>query len=83
MRDVSRIIHHMDLRAELLEAKNLYCERTGLAPATAASKAANDGKFFDRIENGGNFTIETFEKVMAWFRKNTPAQTRKRKHGHP
>lgn len=72
MRDISRIIVHMDYRSNIIEAKNRYCEITGLAPATVATKVANDGKFFDRIEAGKGFTMATYEKVMEWFKENTP-----------
>lgn len=64
----------MDHCARILEAKNRYCEITGLASATVATKVMNDGKFFDRIESGAGFTMRTYEKVMKWFHENTPPQ---------
>lgn len=69
----------MDSREKLLEAKNRYCEATGLAQATVATKVMNDGKFFDRIEDGKGFTMGTYEKVMRWFKENTP---KKKRNGH-
>jgi hypothetical protein len=70
----------MDHRTEILEAKNLYCSLTGLAPATVATKAVNDGKFFDRLESGGDITSRMHKKVMTWFKEHTPKK--KRQNGH-
>ena len=64
----------MDPRKELLALADIHTQRTGLARATVASKAANDGKFFDRIEAGGDFGMRIYEKVKNWFQENTPAQ---------
>ena len=60
----------MDYRKQLLEAVEVCCARTGLARATIATKVVNDGKFFDRIEAGGGFTMRTFEAFIRFFEQN-------------
>lgn len=37
---------------------------------TLASRALNDGKFFDRLERGGGCTIETYERLMRFLRES-------------
>lgn len=64
----------MDYRENIIQAKNRYCEITGLAAATVATKVMNDGKFFDRVEEGKGFTMDTYEKVMRWFQDNMPGK---------
>lgn len=62
----------MDYRTELLTIASKYCELTGKSRSTIATKVMNDGKFFDRIENGAGCTMDTYEKVMRWFVFNMP-----------
>lgn len=78
MRYIYRIIVHMDYRLDILSAAKRYCEVTGLAAPTVATKVMNDGKFFDRLESGGGCTMKTYQKVMHWFEENMPAK----KNGH-
>lgn len=54
----------MDYRKTLLSAAQDCVKRTGYSRSTVATKAANDGKFFDRIEKGGSCTVETYEGVL-------------------
>lgn len=57
----------MNLTKKLLDAADEYCRLTGYARSTVALKVMDDGKFFDRVEEGGGVTISTYEKVMKWF----------------
>lgn len=72
MREISRIIRHMTPRETLKKMLDRHCEATGLAPATVATKAVNDGKFFDRIFSGGGFTTDTYARAIKWFEDNAP-----------
>ena len=72
----------MDHTKEILKAASNYCDLTGLSRATVATKVMNDGKFFDRIEGGGGFTIQTYQKVKRWFQENSPKQISKSKQSH-
>ncbi len=65
----------MDFRASMLAALDRHCAATGLKPSTVATKAVNDGKFFERVREGGGFNIRTYERVMEWFRENAPPST--------
>lgn len=62
----------MSLKQELLDAANKHKEKTGLTLTTISSYVMNDGKFFDNLQAGKSCTIDTYEKVMSWFKKNTP-----------
>lgn len=62
----------MALREEILDACKIYCARAKKMPSTVGNMIVNDGKFFDRIEAGGGCTMATYEKVMCWFKENTP-----------
>ncbi len=57
----------MTLKATLIEAAERHCRLAGISKARLASIVVNDGKFFDRIERGGGFTAETYERFMAHF----------------
>ncbi len=57
----------MTLKTTLIEAAERHCRLAGISKARLASIVVNDGKFFDRIERGGGFTAETYERFMAHF----------------
>ena len=57
----------MTLKQQLLRDAKICAEREGISLARLATKVMNDGKFFDRIERGGEFTTTTFEKFQAYF----------------
>lgn len=60
-------IPQMSLKQTLIEAAERHCRQHGISKARLASIVVNDGKFFDRIERGGGFTAETYERFMAHF----------------
>ena len=60
------------LTEELLTLASQYSKLTGYARATVATMVMNDGKFFDRIERGGGYTVNTYVKVKDWFSQNMP-----------
>ena len=53
-----------------------YCRRTGVAESTFGRLAVNDGKFVNRLRDGGRITTTTFERVRSYI-ANAPAS------GHP
>ena len=69
----------MDLKQELISAAGAYCDQAGISKARLATIVANDGKFFERIEGGGGFTVSTFERFMAYFRDNPASERRQRR----
>lgn len=70
-----RIMGGMNHRTkELIDLAKAHRRATGIEMATIATKVMNDGKFFDRIENGGGFTMRTYDKVKDWFRIHTPTR---------
>ena len=68
------MLGRMDLKATLLAVANSYCAATDMSKARLATLIANDGKFFDRIEAGGGFTVRTFETGMRWLSAHWPAE---------
>ncbi len=50
-----------------------YCAHTGRTLSTVGSYAVRDGKFFDRLKNGGGCTLRTADRVIAWFSDNWPS----------
>lgn len=51
----------------------VYCAHTGRRPSTVGNYAVNEGKFFDRIEEGRTCTISTAQKLLGWLSDNWPA----------
>ncbi|HTS52573.1 MAG TPA: hypothetical protein VMH26_04805 [Burkholderiales bacterium] len=43
-----------------------YCRRTGVAESTFGRLAVNDGKFVNRLRDGGRLTTTTFQRVRAY-----------------
>lgn len=64
----------MSFKAILFDLAAGYCEHSGMSRARLATLIANDGKFFDRVENGGGFTIRTYERALQWFSDHWPTE---------
>lgn len=58
---------------QLLSLARAYADHTGLAISTLATYAQKDGKFFDRLEKGGDCTSRVGSRVVDWFLDNWPA----------
>lgn len=65
--------------SKMLEKASDYCVSKGLSKSTLGRFIVNDGKFFDRIEQGGGCTMETYEKVMSWLSTNKPKKSKSKK----
>lgn len=57
----------MTLKDQLIRDAKRCAKREGISLARLATKVVNDGKFFDRIERGGEFTTATLERFQAYF----------------
>ena len=70
----------MDLREHLIAESARYCAARGISLSRLAKLAVNDGKFFRRIEAGGDFGIRTYDRFMAYLRDHpiSPDQPRAR-----
>ena len=49
-----------------------YCRKTGVAESTFGRLAVNDGKFVNRLRDGGRITTTTFQRVRAYIAGGTP-----------
>jgi hypothetical protein len=61
----------MTTRQILVDEIFAFLAATGMAPGTFGHKTANDGKFVDRLRNGGSMTLETAERVRLFIRENS------------
>ena len=50
-----------------------YCRRAGLAESTFGRLAVNDGKFVNRLREGGRITTTTFDRVRSYIATAAPA----------
>ena len=57
---------------DLLTLANAMIRHHNWSLSTVAIYAANDGKFFRRIEDGGGCTLRTAQRVLTWFHENWP-----------
>lgn len=67
--------HFMEqtLRENLLDLAASYKDAAGASYASMGQGALNDNTFFSRIQAGKGFTVGTFDRVVAWFSDNWPA----------
>src|ERR1039458_7261784 len=50
-----------------------YCRRKGVAESTFGRHAVNDGKFVNRLREGGRITTTTFERVRSFIAADAAA----------
>ncbi|MFN3075863.1 MAG: hypothetical protein ABT940_03080 [Alphaproteobacteria bacterium] len=60
----------MNLKEELIDKASRYCQDRGISMSRLANLVVNEGKFFKRITNGGEFTVATYEKFQTYFREH-------------
>lgn len=65
----------MTLKDQLLDDATRFCQKKGISKARLANIVVNDGKFFERIEAGGQFTTRTYERFQAHFRSESAAES--------
>ena len=56
--------------AELLNEITNYCRSAGLAESTFGKLAVNDGKFVNRLRDGGRITSNTLERIRGFISAN-------------
>lgn len=54
------------VRAALLKRVDAFLVRTGTSPSAFGKQVVSDDRFVKRIRDGGNFTIETYQRVIDW-----------------
>ena len=64
--------------AELLREISDFCRAAGLAESTFGRLVVNDGKFVNRLREGGAVTAQTLERVRSYIAKETPKATKGR-----
>ena len=58
----------MTLREKLIEDAEAFCKATGKSLTTLGNNVANDGKFFSRLDRGGDCTTAVYERFQAYFK---------------
>ncbi len=61
------------LRKQLLVLCHRHGEVSKLTPGVLGKASLRDHTFFRRIEQGENFTVKTFDKVVQWFSDHWPS----------
>lgn len=54
------------IRASMLKRIDGYLASTGRKDSFVGREALNDDKFVSRVRAGGNFTIDTMQRVIDW-----------------
>lgn len=57
----------------ILDLAEAYAAHTGRKLSTLGAYTVNDGKFFERLNEGGGCTLKTAARVLAWFDATWPA----------
>ncbi len=62
------------LATHLTELSTRYAKAMGVSLATLSERAAGDWRFFKQVADGSlNFRIRSYDRAMAWFSDNWPA----------
>lgn len=59
---------------DLLLLAKQYGDQKNLTLSTVSSYAANDGKFFARLNDGAGCTLRTAARITLWFSDNWPEE---------
>lgn len=54
------------VRQSLLHRIDAYMAATGKSESFVGKEAVKDDRFVSRIRRGGNFTVETYQRVIDW-----------------
>ena len=60
--------------SDLLRDITEYCRQAGLAESTFGKLAVNDGKFVNRLREGGRITTHTLERIRGFIAQNPPSE---------
>lgn len=54
------------VRSALLQRIDAFLVKTKMSASAFGKEAVKDDRFVSRIRNGGNFTVDTYQKVIDW-----------------
>lgn len=54
------------MRDTLIQRIDAFKSKTGKSDSSIGKEAVKDDRFVSRIRNGGNFTVETYQRVIDW-----------------
>lgn len=64
----------MMMRDQILTVARTFCRAKALSFSRVSTLVFNDGKKLNAIEEGADLQTASFERAMAWFSDNWPAQ---------
>ncbi|RFB80428.1 hypothetical protein [Methylovirgula sp. 4M-Z18] len=62
----NRLTSHLQILA------TAYGEKTGLKMTTLGKTIRKDARFFQRLDDGKGFTVQTYDRVVVWFSTHWP-----------
>lgn len=60
------------LEISLVRLGEIYAAHRQISPSRVGFLAADDGKFFQRLNSGKTCTLRTANRVLQWFSDNWP-----------
>jgi len=69
------------IRTALIRRMTAHCEAVGIQPRTLCERAINDPNFFIKLQNGGNFTVKTYQRVQRYLDEHRPRASKGRRNG--
>lgn len=66
------------LRNQLLTAARRHAKRRKITLSTLGNMAANNSRFFARLEDGGSCSIDSWERVMSYIDRDVKALEREK-----
>ena len=60
----------VDIRAQVISEVEVFLSETGMAPSTLGVEAFSDSKVIPRILKGGNPTLKTVERLLAYIEQH-------------
>ena len=65
------------IRAALLVRADALALKAGLSRSAISKSALNDPSFLQKVADGENFTVRSYERLMSWIDAHTGLQIRK------
>jgi len=62
-------------RSDLLLLADKFSVAADMSLQAIGQRALNDNTFFARLAAGSNFTLRTYDRLVAWFSENWPSGT--------
>jgi hypothetical protein len=75
MREAPKYPTHQQIRAALVNRAAEYTQITGVSMSAIGRKSVRDPAFVQRLAQGQNFTVTTYQRVMDWLDNHWPSSS--------